>query len=133
MIMVYKHPGVHDVHKGKFAHITIPEEHLEIALKRGWCRLPVEAKEKSVGKLITLKDERDEVEAINKAAQNKESGKPKMSLAEAEKKFSEAEKALDDAQKAVTAKKNEETLAAYGAAEKAFIAAEAALDAVKAD
>lgn len=43
-VMLYKHPGPHEIHGDKFDHIIVDEGDVESAIKDGWCKTTGEAK-----------------------------------------------------------------------------------------
>ena len=43
-VMLYKHPGPHEFHGGKFDYIIVDEDAVDGAIKDGWCKTTDEAK-----------------------------------------------------------------------------------------
>lgn len=42
--MLYKHPGLHDIHGGKFDYLIVNDEDIEAAINDGWALTTDEAK-----------------------------------------------------------------------------------------
>lgn len=43
-VMLYKHPGPHEIHGDMFDYIIVDEDAVEGAIKDGWCKTTDEAK-----------------------------------------------------------------------------------------
>ena len=43
-VMLYKHPGPHEIHEDMFDYIVVEDDAVEAALKDGWCKTTDEAK-----------------------------------------------------------------------------------------
>ena len=49
-VMLYKHPGKHNIHGDKFDHITVEEDEVTSTLKKGWSRTTSDALNKKTKK-----------------------------------------------------------------------------------
>ena len=45
-VMLYSHPGQHEMHGDKFDYIIVDEKQVKEAIQKGWCKTTPEAKEK---------------------------------------------------------------------------------------
>ena len=43
-VMLYKHPGPHNIHEDMLDYIIVDDDAVEAALKDGWCKTTDEAK-----------------------------------------------------------------------------------------
>lgn len=46
-VMLYKYPGIHELHGDKFDYIVVDESEVDTKLKEGWFKTTPEAKESS--------------------------------------------------------------------------------------
>ena len=61
-VMLYRHPGPHDVHGDKFDHIIVELDDVEVYVEAGWFETTPEAKENSGNELFVIDELEDVVD-----------------------------------------------------------------------
>ncbi len=96
-VMLYAHPGPHEIHGDKFDYIIVDEDQVDEAVEKGWCLTTPEAIEKAKA---AREDEENEGKAEDAAAKKEAAAEKRKAKAAAKKEAEAKEKADAEAEAA---------------------------------